>query len=112
MPESGCDMLALALSRPMARKGSDHDQFPRIRPAERRGGTRLVIMTIGSARPLEDAMRIAYRDLVYWMENDYGFERYDAYMLLSQVGRAKLGNFVDPKYTIGAAVDKKYLAGT
>lgn len=69
------------------------------------------IMTIGSARPLEDAMRIAYRDLVYWMEKDYGFERYDAYMLLSQVGKAKLGNFVDPKYTIGAAVDKKYLAG-
>jgi acetamidase/formamidase len=68
------------------------------------------IMTIGSARPLEDAMRIAYRDLVYWMEKDYAFDRYDAYMLLSQVGKAKLGNFVDPKYTIGAAVDKKYLA--
>ncbi len=44
------------------------------------------------------------------MERDYRFDRYDAYMLLSQVGRAKLGNFVDPKYTIGAAVNKRYLA--
>lgn len=68
------------------------------------------IMSIGSARPLEDAMRIAYRDLIYWMEKDYAFDRYEAYMLLSQVGKAKLGNFVDPKYTIGAAVDKKHLA--
>lgn len=67
------------------------------------------IMSIGSARPLEDAMRIAYRDLVFWMEREFGYDRYDAYMLLSQVGMAKLGNFVDPKYTIGAAVSKKYL---
>lgn len=67
------------------------------------------IMSIGSARPLEDAMRIAYRDLIYWMEKDYGFDRYEAYMLLSQVGKAKLGNFVDPKYTIGAAVSKRHL---
>ncbi|MFD1380490.1 hypothetical protein [Fodinicurvata halophila] len=68
------------------------------------------LMTIGSARPLEDAMRIAYRELVFWLVNDYGFDTWDAYMLLSQCGQAKLGNFVDPKYTIGAAVTKGYLA--
>ncbi len=67
------------------------------------------VMTIGSARPLEDATRIAYRELVYWLVNDYGFDKWDAYMMLSQCGRAKLGNFVDPKYTIGAAVSKKFL---
>lgn len=68
------------------------------------------LMTIGSARPLEDAMRIAYRELVFWLVNDHGFDTWDAYMLLSQCGQAKLGNFVDPKYTIGAAVAKGYLA--
>lgn len=68
-----------------------------------------VIMAIGSARPLEDATRIAYRELVYWMERDYGFNRWDAYMMLSQCGRVRLGNFVDPKYTVGAAILKKYL---
>lgn len=41
---------------------------------------------------------------------DYGFDKWDAYMLLSQCGRVRLGNFVDPKYTIGAAISKKYLA--
>jgi amidase len=67
------------------------------------------IMTIGSARPLEDATRIAYRELVLWMESEYGFDKWDAYMMLSQCGRVRLGNFVDPKYTVGAAIAKSYL---
>ncbi|MGB3864440.1 MAG: acetamidase/formamidase family protein [Xanthobacteraceae bacterium] len=71
--------------------------------------TRDFIMTIGSARPLEDAARIAYRELVRWMSADYGFDEIDAYMLLSQAGRMRLGNMVDPKYTMGASILKKYL---
>jgi acetamidase/formamidase len=67
------------------------------------------IMAIGSARPLEDAARIAYRELVLWMEAEYGFDRWDAYMMLSQCGRVRLGNFVDPKYTVGAGISKQYL---
>jgi acetamidase/formamidase len=67
------------------------------------------LMTIGSARPLEDAARIAYRELVRWMSADYGFDEIDAYMLLSQAGRMRLGNMVDPKYTMGASILKKYL---
>ncbi len=67
------------------------------------------IMTIGSARPMEDAARIAYRELVRWMAADYGFDELDAYMFLSQAGRVRLGNMVDPKYTLGASVLKRYL---
>ncbi len=70
-----------------------------------------LIMAIGSARPLEDATRIAYRELIYWMERDYGFDRWDAYMMLSQCGRVRLGNFVDPKYTVGAGIRKTFLEG-
>ncbi len=69
-----------------------------------------VIMTIGSGRPMEDAARIAYRELVRWMAADYKFTELDAYMLLTQVGRARLGNMVDPKYTIGASILKSYLS--
>jgi amidase len=68
-----------------------------------------MLMAIGSARPLEDAARIAYKELVLWMEADYRFERWDAYMMLSQCGKVRLGNFVDPKYTVGAGIEKKYL---
>ena len=68
------------------------------------------IMAIGSTRLLEDACRIAYREWIYWLEQNFGFERYDAYMMLSQCGKVRLGNFVDPKYAMGAATPKKYIA--
>jgi len=68
------------------------------------------IMTIGSARPMEDASRIAYRELIRWMAADYGFDETEAYMLLTQCGRVRLGNMVDPKYTLGASILKTYLA--
>lgn len=71
-----------------------------------------VIMAIGSYRPLEDAARIAYRELVRWLASDYGFDQWDAYMLLSQCGRVRLGNVVDPNYTIGAAISKSIISAT
>jgi amidase len=71
--------------------------------------TKDFIMTIGSARPLEDAARIAYRELTRWLASDYGFEELEAYFLLTQAGRVRLGNMVDPKYTIGASILKDYI---
>ena len=68
------------------------------------------IMSVGSARPMEDAARMAYRDLVRWLCADYGFEEAEAYFLCTQAGRVRLGNMVDPKYTLGASMLKKYLA--
>jgi acetamidase/formamidase len=68
------------------------------------------IMTIGSARPMEDAARIAYRELTRWLASDYGYDELEAYFLLTQAGRVRLGNMVDPKYTLGASILKKYLA--
>ena len=38
------------------------------------------------------------------MAADCGFDEIDAYMLLSQAGRIRLGNMVDPKYTMGASI--------
>ena len=67
------------------------------------------IMVIGSTRPMEDAARIAYRELVRWLEEDYGFDVYEAYFLLTQAGQVRLGNMVDPKYTLGASILKHYL---
>ena len=67
-------------------------------------------MAIGSARPMEDAARIAYCELISWMCADYGFDKTEAYLLLSQAGRVRLGNMVDPKYTLGASILKRYLA--
>ena len=67
------------------------------------------IMAIGSARPMEDAVRIAYRELIHWMVADYGWDQEEAYLFLTQAGRVRLGNMVDPKYTMGASIAKTYL---
>ena len=67
------------------------------------------IMTIGSTRPMEDAARIAYRELIRWLVADYGWDQLEAYFFLTQAGRVRLGNMVDPKYTLGASVLKSYL---
>jgi acetamidase/formamidase len=67
------------------------------------------IMAIGSTRPMEDAARIAYRELTRWLIADYGFDEVEAYFLLTQAGRVRLGNMVDPKYTLGASILKAYL---
>ena len=46
------------------------------------------IMVAGSARPLMDAFRIAHVELIEWLEQDYGFDRWDAYVLLGQVAES------------------------
>jgi amidase len=69
-----------------------------------------LIMTIGSTRPMEDAARIAYRELINWLVSDYKWDKYEAYFFLTQAGRVRLGNMVDPKYTLGASILKKYLS--
>lgn len=67
------------------------------------------IMAIGSSRPMEDAIRIAYRELIRWLVDDYGWDKFEAYLFLTQAGRVRLGNMVDPKYTLGASILKTYL---
>jgi amidase len=67
------------------------------------------IMSIGSAKPMEDAARIAFYDLILWLERDYGFDRIAAYQLCSQVAKVRLANMVDVLYTIVAKYPKRYL---
>ena len=58
---------------------------------------------------MEDAARIAYRELARWLASDYGFDELEAYFLHTQTGRVQLGNTVDPKYTVGASILKNYV---
>jgi acetamidase/formamidase len=67
------------------------------------------IMVAGSYRPLDDALRIAFSELVGWMHTDYGLSNMDAYELLSKVARIHLAAMVDPNYTVIAIIDKQFL---
>jgi amidase len=67
------------------------------------------IMAAGIYRPVDDAVRIAFTELVGWIHADYGLSELDAYELLSQVGKAHLTEMVDPNYVVVASIEKKYL---
>jgi len=67
------------------------------------------IMVAGSIRPLIDAFRIAHVEMVKWLETDYGFDRWEALEVFSQVGSARVANVVDPNFTVIAKFPKRYL---
>ncbi len=77
-------------------------EWPRIENAD-------WIMTIGAARPLEDAARIAFKSMVGWVRELTGLSELDAYQFVSQAARAPIVEMVDPEYTVLVKVEKKRL---
>jgi len=76
--------------------------WPRLEDAEN-------LMVAGSARPLSDALRIAFVELVNWLVAEHGFDKADAYQLVSQAATIRVGNMVDPLYTVVAKFPKRLL---
>jgi acetamidase/formamidase len=67
------------------------------------------IMTVGSVRPLSDALRIAAVEMIEWLEKDYKFNRWDAYQFVSQLAEIRVGNMVDPNYSVVMKIPKKHI---
>lgn len=67
------------------------------------------IMVAASVRPLIDALRISYVELIEWLVADYGFEKMEAFQVASQVGEVRVANVVDPNYTVVAKFPKALL---
>jgi amidase len=68
-------------------------------------------MSVGCARPLEDAYRISQHDLVGWVGQLTGLETLDAYQLAAQAGTAPVGKVSGPNYTMLARIAKDHLSG-
>jgi acetamidase/formamidase len=58
---------------------------------------------------LTSCARAAYTDLVERLHRHHGFNRADAYQLLGQAGRLRVGNMIDPFYSVLATVERRYL---
>jgi amidase len=67
------------------------------------------IMSLGAARPLEDAARVAFKDMVAWVRELTGLAEMDAYQFVSQTARAPLIQMVDPEYTVLVKIEKRRL---
>jgi len=59
---------------------------------------------------LTECARAAYRDLVLRLTRYHGFGLREAYMLLGQAGRLRVGNMIDPFYSVLASIDRAYFS--
>jgi amidase len=77
--------------------------WPRLEDAEH-------IMVAASARPLSDALRLSFVELVQWLVAEHGFDKAEAYQVVSQSATIRVANMVDPLYTVVAKFPKRLLA--
>jgi acetamidase/formamidase len=71
-----------------------------------RGEDKEWIFTIGSARPLDQAVQHATTEMLRWLVADYGLDAFSASVLLGQTARYDLGNMCDPAYTMVCKINK------
>ena len=81
-------------------RGTMKTAWPRLESDEQ-------IMAIGCARPLEDAARVACCELISWLE-EMGWDKFEAYQMISQCAEMKIGNMVDPLYTVVVSIPKEH----
>ena len=64
-----------------------------------------VITATQPGRTLEDAIRLAFLELTFWIEEEYSIKRWTAYELLTMAAKVRLGNF----WTVAVGLPKEYL---
>jgi acetamidase/formamidase len=67
------------------------------------------MMTVGAGRPLEDAARIAFKEMVRWVSEVTALSEMDAYQFVSQNAKVPIVEMVDPEYTVMVKIEKKRL---
>ena len=67
------------------------------------------MMVVGAGRPLEDAARAAFKEMVRWVQSVSGLSEMDAYEFVSQNAKAPIVQMVDPEYTVMVRIEKKRL---
>ena len=67
------------------------------------------IMAAGIYRPMDDALRIAFTELIHWMHSRYGLSEIDSYELLSKTAEIHVAEMVDPNYVVIAKINKRFL---
>ena len=67
------------------------------------------IMTVGNARPLDQALQHATTEMLRWLQEDYGLGDEAAHILLGECVEYDVGNVFDPAYTIVCKIKKKWI---
>jgi acetamidase/formamidase len=67
------------------------------------------LMTIGSARPLLQALQHATTELQRWLMSEHGFDERGASLLMGHALEYDIANVVDPNFTVVAKIRKDLL---
>jgi acetamidase/formamidase len=74
-----------------------------------RGENAGYIISVGNARPLDQAVQHATTEMLRWLKEDYGLDGTSASLLLGQTVEYDLANMFDPAYTMVCKVRKAHL---
>ncbi len=67
------------------------------------------IITLGNARPMDQALQHATTEMQRWLSEDYGLDARAASHLMGMVVRYDVGNVFNPAYTVACRIEKKWL---
>jgi acetamidase/formamidase len=67
------------------------------------------IMTVATGCPMERSIAQGYAELILWLEQDFGWNRWRAYDLLTHVGQISVGYYAFG--TVATKIAKRYLSG-
>ena len=67
------------------------------------------LMSVGAARPLENAYRVAQVDMTDWLAELCGVDRLDAYQIVAQAALAPVAQVCNPIYTVTSKIAKSLL---
>jgi acetamidase/formamidase len=69
------------------------------------------LMSVGAAKPLENAYRVAQVDMTGWLGELCGLDRMDAYQIVAQAALAPVAQVCNPVYTVTSKIPKSVLPG-
>ncbi len=67
------------------------------------------LITVGSSKPADNAIRIALVEMISWLSSEYKFDTWDANLLLTSVAEIECSQITNPLYTVALKFPKKYL---
>ena len=76
--------------------------WPRIETPE-------MLVTVAVACPLEEALRLALRDMILWLEELTGMSKLDTYLLFGITGHVRPGQVQVPLYSMRCLMPKQFV---
>jgi len=67
------------------------------------------IMTVGNARPLDQALQHSTTEMIRWLQEDFDLDARATHILLGQCVEYDVGNVFDPAYTTVCKLKKRFL---